>query len=284
MSQQARHVLNQLAHRLAEACIDGPRRDANLILQMAIGHQDTILSHHDISLDDTASQRLEDLMARRIAGCPVSRLRGMREFYSLPFIISDATLDPRPDSELLVEQTLGFLKHKEGTPVIADFGTGSGCLLLAVLANHPSATGIGIDISQQALGIAAENASQLGLSQRSDFICSDWDQRLASYDRFDVIIANPPYIAETDKASLQKEVRDYDPPTALFAGQDGLSDYRQLMPIIAKRLKDGGAAFVEIGQHQQDDVIAIAQAAGLICTSQEQDLAGIIRCLIFHKG
>ena len=281
---EARLILNRLANRLAENHIENPRLDANLILQMAAGLDERILMHHEIALSQSQQDELERLMAKRMAGCPVSRLKGEREFYSLSFAINEDTLDPRPDSEILVEAAIAYCQNQERQLAIADFGTGSGCLLLSVLYHCDVATGLGLDISDSAIKMAQENAKSLGLSARADFITSDWDSGLDDKARFDVILSNPPYIAESDRQSLAIEVASFDPKRALFAGDDGLDAYRILMPIIYDRLQNGGVSFVEIGQNQEDDVIDLARIAGLELDRLYQDLSGIHRCLKFHKN
>lgn len=280
---EARLILNDLSQRLADKGIDNPRLDANLILQMAIGIDERILMHHEIALSAMQQDALDSLMARRLAGCPVSRLKGVREFYSLPFQINDDTLDPRPDSEILVEAAITHCQSQKGDLRLADFGTGSGCLLLSVLYHCDKATGIGLDMAQGACEMAMRNAQNLALSDRASFIISDWDKSLDDEARFDVILSNPPYVKETDKDSLAIEVAGFDPHLALFGGLDGLDCYHILMPIIAKRLVSGGAAFIEIGQDQQDDVAQIAAAAGLTLEGRYQDLSAIQRCLKFRK-
>lgn len=281
---EARLILNRLANRLAEKQIETARLDANLILQMALGLDERILMHHEIALSSAQQDALDLLMDKRLAGCPISRLKGEREFYSLRFHINEATLDPRPDSEILVEQAIRYCRHQNRELTIADFGTGSGCLLLTLLYHCEMVTGVGLDIAQGAIEMASENAHHLGLSDRALFHCSDWDSALDENARFDVILSNPPYIAEGDRPHLAGEVADYDPDLALFAGKEGLDAYHNLMPIIANRLKKDGVAFIEIGQNQEFDVSQIAKAAGLSLEAQYKDLGAIDRCLKFRKN
>lgn len=282
---EARFLLNDLALDLAgdsaSANIESPRRDANLILQMALLSDEPVLMHHEVSLSPAAKIRLDDLMRRRKEGCPISRLRGSREFYSLEFGLNEATLDPRPDSEVLVEAAIAHCGDK---PLhVGDFGTGSGCLLLSVLANVVHATGIGLDISEDAICQAAANAQAHGLSHRAKFITSDWDSALDEGLQFDMILTNPPYIPTGDAPSLAPEVRLFDPELALFAGASGLDAYRRVMGIVAQRLAPSGICFVEIGQGQEDEVTKLGRAAGLVPDGHLKDLAGIIRVLKFLK-
>lgn len=278
---EARFLLNDLARDLASADIDNSRRDANLILQMALLSDEPVLMHHEVSLDKAAEARLADLMRRRKQGCPISRLRGSREFYSLEFALNEATLDPRPDSEVLVEAAIAQCQDKPFH--IGDFGTGSGCLLLSVLANAPHATGIGVDISADAVRQATLNAATHGLTDRAEFIISDWDEALDEAIQFDMILTNPPYIPTGDAPSLAPEVRLFDPALALFGGASGLEAYQRVMGIVARRLAPAGICFVEIGQGQEEDVMALGLAAGLAPDGQLKDLAGIIRVLKFIK-
>lgn len=293
--QEARFLLNALAKQLADdahneagneagneasgALIDNPRRDANLILQMALQSQEPVLMHHDITLDEAAERRLADFMARRLAGEPISRMRGWREFYSLDFILNEETLDPRPDSEVLVDAAIA---HCGDAPYrIADFGTGSGCLLIAVLANCQKASGVGLDLSARAIAQATHNAAHNKVAERARFAVSDWDSALDDEARFEVILSNPPYIPTGDEMSLSPEVRLHDPHLALFAGEDGLDCYRIVMGIFAKRLTSPGVCFVEIGKGQEAGVEAIARKAGLVPMARLTDLSGIIRVLKF---
>ena len=279
-AKEARLLISDIAQKLADAEIANPRRDANLILQMAIGSDEPVLMHHDIRLDKIAAKRLDDLIARRQQGCPISRLRGSREFYSLDFALNDATLDPRPDSEVLVEAAIA---HCQTEPyAIADFGTGSGCLLIATLAHCKNATGLGLDISHDAIAQARSNAATHELSDRTDFLVSDWDSALDDGILFDMILSNPPYIPTGDAPHLAKEVALYDPAQALFAGETGLTAYERLMGIFASHLKKGGLCLVEIGKGQEEAVSQLGKIAGLTLMGTCKDLAGIIRVLKFQ--
>ena len=276
---EARFILNGLAQELHEADIPSARRDANLILQMALGKDEPILMHHEVALSAQSKAQLTDLMSRRKAGSPISRLRGHREFYSLDFALNAATLDPRPESELIVDAAIAQCGKQALR--IADFGTGSGCLLIATLAHCQAASGIGLDLSPEAIACASVNAKTHQLSDRAVFTVSDWDGALDDEARFDIILSNPPYIARGDAPHLAPEVRLYDPPLALFAGSSGLTAYERLMSIFAKRLVRGGLCLVEIGQGQESQVQHLAAQAGLVAQGHLTDLAGIIRVLKF---
>ena len=285
-AQPARALITQLADQLASAGIDNPRFEARLLVGLALGREDAPGSHEELALDGQQTDRLAELLQRRCAGEPPSRLRGWREFYGLRFQLNPAMLDPRPDSEILVEAALSFAGQlaPDRAVQVADFGTGSGCLLLSLLAHLPAAHGVGLDISSAALQGAAENAQALGLSERVQFVAGDWQAALPT-EQFDILLANPPYIRLSDKASLAKEVVLHDPHQALFGGADGLAAWRVLLPVLARRMAASGRAFVEIGSDQAVPVTELAHQAGLCLHHQLSDLAGRPRCLVFvQKG
>ena len=293
-SQGASHLLKAIESQLVNAGIDSARSDARCLLGLAFERDEPVLPHEDLgSLDAETKARLDALIARRLAGEPISRIRGWREFWSLRFDLSSATLDPRPDSETLVLAARDWAKtrdwaKKEGIGRAnagdrqgrcLDLGTGSGCLLLAFLTEIPSAVGIGLDINRQAVAMARHNAARLGLVARAAFHQHDFTAGLAAFGQFDLILSNPPYIPYHEIAGLARDVRLYDPITALDGGEDGLAIWRGLMPQMASALAINGAAFVEIGTGQDAAVSNIAAAAGLSVAGRFNDLAGITRCL-----
>lgn len=275
---EASALLAGIARQLAGDGPDDPRRDARLLLGLALGRDDAVFPHETVRLDAAAAARLDALIRRRRDGEPVARLRGWREFYSLRFQLNAATLDPRPDSEVLVEAAIAWLATRPAGARVVDFGTGSGCLLLTVLAHCPEASGVAVDISREALDGAAGNAAVLGLDDRVQYHHGHWDDGLDG--RFDVVLSNPPYIATEAIAELMPEVRLHDPMAALDGGTDGFDGWRALMPAIARRLRPGGRGFVEIGIDQHDQVKDLAADNGLTVIDQHRDLAGIIRCLV----
>lgn len=230
-------------------------------------------------LDAVQKKTLETVVQRRLAGEPVSRIRGWREFWSMRFALSPATLDPRPDSETLVEAACRWVSARHTAPRCLDLGTGSGCLLLAVLSEIAAATGLGLDINADAVAVAERNARDLGLSGRASFATHDFTHSLGVHGQFALILANPPYIPRADIDGLAPDVRLFDPMLALDGGDDGLVLWRRMMPHVAAALTSDGAAFVEIGKGQEKAVAAIAAAAGLVCVDQFADLAGVVRCL-----
>lgn len=290
--QPARPVIRQLAARLRTAWTDRPDpddpvRDAALLLGLALGREEAVWPHQDIILDEAASERLNQLLERRLDGEPVARLRGWREFHGLRFTLNNATLDPRPDSETLVEAAIrwfdgtrrnnGRLTEQRQDCRLLDLGTGSGCLLLAVLAELPLASGVGVDLSASALCQAAANARALGLAGRCRWVVSDWAAAISG--SFDVILCNPPYIPAGEIGGLAPEVRSHDPLLALDGGLDGLAAWRRLLPEFARLLRPEGRGFVEIGHDQAETVGNLATAAGLEIYRHHHDLGGHLRVL-----
>ena len=183
VATDAREILTRIAKAVSRDGIADPRSEANLICQMALGIEHRILMHHQITITPAIAEHISHLVAKRNAGMPISRMRGNREFFSLSFQLNDHTLDPRADSEILVEQALSFANQRDWQPDqpcrVVDFGTGTGCLLLSFLANLDASIGLGLDISDQAVAMARQNAAQLGLSQKTQFCVSDWDNALS---------------------------------------------------------------------------------------------------------
>ena len=277
---QAALILAQIAEKLPNNGYDDPRRDARHLLALAIKRNDPVLPHEDVILDDESILRLDEVIERRKMGEPVSRIKGMREFYGLDFKIDHSTLDPRADSEVIVDTVIDYVNEADQSQLnVVDFGTGSGCLILAAAYNCPHIVGFGVDIQAQAISIAKANADNLHLSERISFKQSVWDCEIDGV--FDIIISNPPYIPSHKISGLMDEVKKYDPAEALDGGEDGLDAWRALAGITRSRLAKSGIAVFEIGQGQEDNVVKIMQDHGLLLLEQRADLAGIIRCLVF---
>jgi release factor glutamine methyltransferase len=230
-------------------------------------------------LSGPEAARFAGFVARRQAREPVSRIRGRREFWSLSFAIGPATLDPRPDSEALVEAVLVRVKDLAGPLSILDLGTGSGCLLLALLSELPEARGLGVDLDPAALAVARRNALSLGLEDRTAFAVGDWGAALAG--QWQVIVCNPPYVRDADISRLTPEVARYDPSAALDGGGDGLAAYRHVVPDIAALLAPDGLGAVELGAGLADAVENLVRESGLVSSARTRDLGGIERCLLF---
>jgi release factor glutamine methyltransferase len=270
-------TVNVLTARFAQAGIDNPRLDARVLIGDALGIEPSMLfARRGDAFPEERRAALEIMVKRRLAHEPVSRIRGRREFWGLDFEVTSATLDPRPDTETLVEAALR--RRKPGKPArILDLGTGSGCILIALLSAWPEAHGVGIDASMDAVTVATRNAARQGISARAKFQHGIWCDGVT--DRFDVIVSNPPYIADHEISTLAPEVAKFDPPLALCGGEDGLDAYRQFAPKLAARLAPQGAIFLEVGQGQAEAVAAILRAHYLPRTAFYLDLGGIARVI-----
>ncbi|MEC7437187.1 MAG: peptide chain release factor N(5)-glutamine methyltransferase [Pseudomonadota bacterium] len=280
---EARQLLQPAQTQLRDAGIADASLDARLLLAMALGREEAVLPHESLTdWSHTAAAGFSRLLARRCAGEPVSRIRGWREFWSLRFALSADTLDPRPDSETVVEAALAWVGgRREASLRLLDLGTGSGALLLACLSEMPGATGIGVDLSAGALATATANAAQLRLSDRVQFVEGDFADPQAGAGEFDLILCNPPYIPRRAIEQLAPEVAHFDPKRARDGGDDGLDCWRSLLPRLQQGLAPNGRAFVEIGAGQEEAVTSLARQAGLQAAGTRPDLSGTIRCLIF---
>lgn len=240
---------------------------------------DALFFMESFGVNEPTPDEIADFLKRRAQQEPVSKIIGRRGFWALDFKVSQDVLDPRPDSETIIETVLKSFPDKEKPYQILDIGTGSGCLLVSLLYEYKNAHGLGVDISLKALEIAQENAKgyQADFLNRS-FYDADFTRDLAQYD---IIVSNPPYIKTNDINALDDAVKKYDPLLALDGGEDGLSAYRALAKQIKNILKPDGKIFFEIGQGQEKDVILIMQKAGFQLENQVKDLGGIIRVLSF---
>ena len=282
MSRTVEALLRDAGRRLEAAGIPSPRVEARILLRTALGRSpEALIRDPDAPVSASDAERFLVLARRRAGREPISRILGEREFRSLRFSLDPDTLDPRPDSETVVEAALGWCRGKPGPLRVLDLGTGTGCLLLAVLKARPEATGIGTDIAAGAVAAAARNAARLGLSDRASFRRTDWDTGIVG--AFDLILSNPPYIPTSEIDRLEAEVSRWDPRAALDGGADGLDAYRRLAPAVADRLAPGGAAFLEIGAGQAKPVEAIMAAEGFSRFVGKADLGGIVRCLGFSQ-
>lgn len=272
-----------LADNLRGSGIESPETDARILVGHALGLDRTALvSSADRILTRQDIDAINRLAARRLQREPVARIVGRKEFWSLPLRVSPATLVPRPETETVVEAALACVGDRNRALRIADLGTGTGAILLALLSELPNATGIGTDISPAALTTAQENARELDLEARVRFVTSDFGSALT--ESFDLVVSNPPYVASRDLSGLAPEVRDYEPMPALDGGPDGLNCYRRIAADAARLLKPEGMIVVEIGAGQAAAVAAIFEACGLRSAAPPRtDLAGIPRALIFRS-
>lgn len=272
-------ILIDMRNRFRAAGLETPELDARLLVEATLGMTQTdLLIKADQEITRAQENALEAMTLRRLQREPVSRIIGMRSFWKADFKISSATLDPRADSETLIEAVLANV-DKEQPLAILDLGTGTGCLLLSLLQELPLAMGAGIDISAEAIGIAQQNAESLGLAHRTNFMAIDW-KKINDVKMFDVVISNPPYIALPEIAGLAPEVREYDPITALFGGLDGLECYREIAALLPRLLAKEGIVFLEIGSTQAASVKGIVGKVGLSVLQTLTDLAGHDRCLV----
>ncbi|KQT35157.1 protein-(glutamine-N5) methyltransferase, release factor-specific [Sphingomonas sp. Leaf412] len=267
----AREALNEATAQFGFSAT--PRLDAELLLAHALGITRErlllTLGDHDVP------PAFDALVERRARQEPVAYLTGTRAFWTIDLVVGPGVLVPRADSETLIEAAVDHFAGTAGPARVLDLGTGPGTLLLAALAQWPGATGLGVDASDEALGYAVRNAAALAMADRARFLRGDWARGVDG--RFDLILANPPYIAAD--AVLPDEVARYEPGAALFAGAQGLDDYRRIAPDLPRLLSPGGVACIEIGHDQADRVAALLDAQGLR-TTLRRDLGGNDRCLV----
>jgi release factor glutamine methyltransferase len=269
-----------LAEKLRQAGIDSADTDARLLMAHALGiDRAELMANGERALTMNQTRAIDALAARRLKREPVARIFGAKEFWSLSLRIDPAVLVPRPETETVVEAALVAVARGASQKKlrILDIGTGSGALLLALLSELPSATGIGTDISAAALEVALTNAERNGLGNRCTFVACDIAAGVQG--PFDLIVSNPPYISHDDIASLAPEVRDYDPALALDGGADGLNGYRAIAAEARRLLAPGGSLIVELGISQESAVRAVFTKAGLTVAATRNDLAGIPRAL-----
>jgi release factor glutamine methyltransferase len=284
-SATRRAALAEAAKTLAAAGLENPRGEARLLLCAALDvGPEVLLATPRRVMENRQRRAFDALVNRRAAREPAAYILGQREFWSLSFAVNRHTLIPRPDSETLIEAALDGIDDRDAPRRLLDFGSGSGCLLLALLSELGRATGVGVDISPAALAVARANAARLGLAGRARFLCGDWGSALSrgSSGGFDLIVANPPYIEDRHMAGLSPEITRFEPASALSGGPDGLACYRALVADLARLLGPGGRAIIEVGAGRADDVVAIMAEGGLVEIGRRRDLAGIERCILLH--
>ncbi|MEA2206016.1 MAG: release factor glutamine methyltransferase [Blastocatellia bacterium] len=284
MDQSIAQALLDGAESLRMAGVDAPRREAGLLLASVlvcdttflITHREDLLSHENVV-------RFNDFVRRRAAGEPLQYITGKQAFYELEFEVNKDVLIPRPETELLVETSLGLLSKKDGSPLICDVGTGSGCIAISLLHEIRGARAIGIDISPAALRVASRNAVRHGVGDRIHFVAADAFAALGPMPPFTMIVSNPPYIAEADMQHLQREVRDHEPPLALAGGPDGLESIRRLLEQAPGVLVDGGYFLFEIGFDQSEAVKELIDTQVWDLLNIHPDLQGIPRTVELRK-
>lgn len=256
------------AARLAAAGVVQPATDARRLLAHAMGiPPERLTLHLAEAIDTDAEYRFERMLAARGARQPVSQIIGFRGFWGRDFLVTRDVLDPRPETETLIAEAL-----ERPFDRVLDLGTGSGAILITLLAERPAASGTGVDVSAAALAVARDNADRLGVSARATLLQSDWFEAISG--PYDLIVANPPYISETEMESLAPEVRDWEPHVALTPGGDGLGAYRAITAGALRHLAEGGRMIVEIGPSQGIAVARLFRAAGLTDIRVHPDLDG----------
>ncbi|MGC1180729.1 MAG: peptide chain release factor N(5)-glutamine methyltransferase [Methyloceanibacter sp.] len=253
------------AGMLRQGRIDTPELDARLLICHATGlSHEAYVAGRDDRLKPEAAARFGSFVERRLGGEPVSRIVGCREFYGRPFRIDANTLDPRADTETLIEAALAVVGRKglrESAVKLLDLGTGSGCILVTLLAELPKASGLGVDVSVPALALAKTNARRLGVGAWASFVAGNWLEAIGG--AFDLVVANPPYLVAADIAGLPREVRAHDPWVALDGGADGLAAYRRIALRTREALRPGGSILLETGADQAEAVLRLLGEAGL---------------------
>jgi release factor glutamine methyltransferase len=280
-------TLNALRIALAAANISNPGMEARILLREALRMNDAdvndtfLIAHPQATIAADTQQLLEGWLARRLNHEPMAYITGSREFWGRDFAVSPATLIPRPDSETLIEAVLHHRPDTDKPYRLLDLGTGTGCLLLTLLAEYKHATGTGVEAIGDAAKLARHNALVHCLASRTTIHHCRWDY-FQMARAADIIIANPPYISASDIATLAPDVKDHEPVSALVGGTDGLDDYRIILSRAHIWLAEGGLLAFEIGQGQETDITAIAAANGFGLLEARRDLAGITRTLVFH--
>ncbi len=285
------NIYQSLKRRFSSAEIDAAALDAKLLIQAVTGFSaEDMIARAETPLTIQQLDAIEEFAKRRLRGEPVSRILGHREFWGLDFIVTPATLDPRSDTETLVTAALAWarsearFKDPERPLRILDLGTGSGCILIALLSELPQATGVGVDLNPGAVDAARENAGRLGVAARAVFHTGCWFEALPERESFDLIVSNPPYIPNPAIESLAREVKNHDPILALDGGADGLEAYELILTEIKNWLEPQGRAFFEIGFDQHQDLLRLAEKYELNHCDSHPDLAGILRVVEISSG
>lgn len=272
-----REYLNRGVSLLKQADIESYALDARVLLRHSYGltEEELVMQMND-PVDDKG---YFDLILRRSQKEPVAKIIGFKEFYGLDFITTKDTLDPRPDSEVLIDAVLKSVSNKDEDLKILDLGTGTGCLVITLLTKLKNASAVGVDLSNEAYEIACKNASKHDVKDRLKLVKGDFSSALElDQAGFDIIISNPPYIAVNDD-QVNEDAKNFDPEMALYAGEDGLDAYRQLAPIIKQCLNKKGKFFLEIGTGQEIPIGEIFKQENLGISKSYRDIQGIIRCL-----
>jgi release factor glutamine methyltransferase len=290
-SQRARRdiaaAIAAASARLARAGVESARLDAELLIAAAAGVSRATLIAGAVEIDAALVERFERMLARREAREPLAYIVGYREFFSLEFVVREGVLIPRPETETVVEAALDFLRERPAARVL-DLGTGSGAIAIAIAANAPAVRIVALDISKVSLEVAADNARRHRCADRIAFLQGDCfaalEDQAPPFNPFDLIVSNPPYIAEPEFAALAPEVRDFEPRVALDGGSDGMDFYRRIAAGVPRWLAPGGEVILEVGAGQADTVEAMMHSAGCAASARRRDLAGIDRVVRARRG
>jgi release factor glutamine methyltransferase len=283
LSQDISELIAEAAALLQRSGVPDARKDAGLLLGHVLERDRAyLISHPEKAVTPEALNKFMMMVERRAQGEPLQYITGHQEFFGLDFEVSPAALIPRPETELLVETALALMKNRP-QPQFCDVGTGTGCIAITLLHHLPSAQGLALDISPDALELAKRNAAKHGVLDRLDFRLSDCLEALTETEEFDLLASNPPYVAEEAMAGLQREVRDFEPSVALTPGGDGLAIIRNLISAAPRRLKIGGYLLLEIGFDQRDRVLDLVDPEVWSVLDVHKDLQGIPRTVVLEK-
>ncbi len=283
MSHSISEMLNIGANSLKKSGIESSRIDSRLLLSKALSmSSEDIILKKDLVISEKNYNFFMDMIERRAKYEPLAYILGKKEFYGNDFIVNKDVLTPRPDSETLIEEVFNIYK-KEQRINILELGIGSGCLLLTILKHMPNATGVAVDIKEEAINVAKKNYKKLGLKNEIEFLITDWNKM--DLDRkFDLIISNPPYIKSADIQLLQSDVKDYEPITALDGGDDGLDAYRNIAPILYDMMHENSIAILECGENQHIDVNKLMKKHNLYVIKLLKDLSERLRCISLKRS
>lgn len=261
---------------------DVPRHHLRALMAFLLQQSsEFLIQHPELEINEDTSENFLQLVAALSDGKPLSRIMGQREFWGLNFLLSAETLDPRADSETLIEATLKLFPNQEDSLRILDLGTGTGCLIISLLKEYKNAEGVAVDQSEDALKTAKLNGTKHQVLERLSYVRSNWFENVQG--KFDLIISNPPYISEEDYQGLGENVKNYDPKAALIGGKDGLLAYREIVKSAPAFLKNKGVLLLELGQGQDEKVNQFLKKIGFDSIQTFKDLSGITRCISGQK-
>ncbi len=292
-----KEIYHEIKEALSEAGVDTPALDARIIIEERLGYDwsDIVAKGQEIELSTQDCQQIREDVVVRINGTPLSRIYNKREFWGLEFALSSDTLDPRPDTELIIELALQRFSGRKAPKNILDLGTGSGCILISLLSEFPEAHGVGVDLSEGALEMARQNAQQNKCANRAKFIQGSWWNALDAQhgaaktvhkvqQKYDLIVSNPPYIVNQVIPDLSPEVKNHDPILSLDGGVDGLDAYKIIFSQLKNYLSDDGITLLEIGYDQENDVMRLSKESRFALRTVHADLAGNPRVVDISRG